>query len=421
VTRDDRPAATSAGPSTALWRNGDFRLLIGGRVVSQVGDQLQFLAVPLLVLALTGSAAQAGIVLGLQTVVTLAFGLVAGALADRWDRKRTMIACEIGRAVVTASVPIAAALGVLAMPQLYLVAVVNGVLGTLFGAANSSALPNVVRAEQLPGALGAFGSIGSALRIVGAPLAGIAYSLGRAVPFGVNAVSFLVSAATLGAIRTTFQQRRDRPVAGARSLVAEIREGLGWLAGRPVIRTLALLDAGDSLRFGAGYLLIIVLATRLHAGPTEVGLVFAGAAVGALVGSLAAARLARRVPLGRLSITMLWIEAVVFPVYALAPTWWLLLLVALAESVVTPIYTVALDTYRLGITPDALRGRVTSAVDTLTTGASALGALCSGLLIEALGPVALTLALAGLLAVLATVATCNGVVRRAPLATAAAD
>ncbi|GAA4607658.1 MFS family permease [Actinoplanes octamycinicus] len=406
----DLRTSPSARP---LWRHRDFRLLLGGRLISQLGDQLQFLALPLLVVTLTGSSAQAGLVLGLQTVVYLGFGLVAGALADRWDRKATMIWCELGRALLTGSIPVAAAAGVLGMPQLFAVAVANGVLSTLFGAANSAALPAIVTRAQLPTALGAIGAASNTLRIAGASVAGLAYTLGRMLPFAVNAVSFLVSAAALRAIRAGFQQDRAPAAASPRELIADIRHGLSWLWHRPVIRTLALLDAGDSLRYGAGYLLIIMLARELHASPAQVGLVFTGAAAGALLGSLLAPVLAGRFPLGRLSIAMLWVEALAFPFYALAPAWWLLLVVAFAESVVAPVYTVALDSYRIGVTPDALRGRVTGAIDTLTTGAAAVGTMASGALIAGIGAPALTFVLVGWLTILALVATLSRTVRSA--------
>jgi MFS family permease len=403
----------TSAPPRSLWRQHDFRLLLGGRLVSQLGDSLQFLALPLLVITLTGSSTQAGILIGAQTVVYLLFGPLAGALADRWDRKATMIWCELGRAVVTASIPLAAAFGALGMPQLYAAALVNGALSTLFGAANTSALPNIVATGDLPRALGASGAVSSALRIVGGSAAGLALAVSRLLPFAFNAASFLVSAASLRGIRADFQHERTATPASPGVLVSDIGHGLAWLWRKPVIRTLALIDAADSLRYGAGYLLIIMLARDLHATAAQVGLVFTGAGAGALLGSLLAPVLTRRFPLGGLSIAMLWVEAMAFPFYAAAPAWWLLLVVAFVESVVAPVYTVALDSYRLAVTPDALRGRVTSAIDALTTGCGAIGAMASGALIALLGAPALTLVLAGWLTVLALVATLSTTVRTA--------
>jgi MFS family permease len=407
---------TRSSYSPSLWRHHDFVLLLSGRIVSQLGDQVQFLALPLLVVSITGSPAQAGIVFGLQTVSYLVFGLAAGALVDRWDRKTTMVWCELARAALTASVPLALLLGTLGMPQLYLVSILSGLLSTLFAAASTSALPNVVRADRLADALGAFAAVGNGFRVAGAWLAGVAYVVGAAVPFAVNAASFLVSAATTRAIRAPFQKAQtERPAATPSALVHEIGLGLNWIRRTPVVRTLTLLDAGDGLRFGAGYLLIIVLAQRLGATPIQVGLIFSGAGGGALLGSVLAPALTRRFPLGRLSVTMLWTEALAFPLYALAGAWWLLLLVAFAESVVSPIYTVALDSYRLNITPDDMRGRVSSAIGTLTTTASGAGAALSGVAITALGAPALTWILTAWLVLLAVIATTSRTVRDADM------
>lgn len=374
---------------------------------------MQFLALPLIVVAITGSAAQAGLVLGSQTLVFLVFGIYAGALVDQWDRKRAMIWCDIGRAVLTALVPIAYLGDFLAMPLLYVVAIGNGILATLFSSANSSALPNIVPRAQLPAALGTLGAASNTLRIAGASVAGILYTVGRVVPFAFNAVTFLASALSLRFIRSRFQESEPERASTKtpKETFADMREGLSWLWGRRIIRTLAFLDAGDALRYGMGYLLIITLAQRLGATPTQVGIVFTGAAAGALLGNVLAPRMAGRFPLGRLSISTLWIQALAFPFYAIAPTWWLLLFVAFAESVISPVYNVALDTYRLGQTPDAMRGRVTSSIDTLVGGAAAIGTAAGGFAIDAFGPVQLTFVLTGWLVLLAVIATTNRTLR----------
>ena len=373
---------TLRGPG--LFRNRDFSLLLSGQLVSAIGDQAQSLALPLIVLALTGSATQAGFVLGLGTLSFLAFGLIAGALVDRWDRKATMIWCELGRAVLTAGVAVALWLNRLTMPQLYATAVLAGILATLFQVANTAALPNVVGPGQLSAALGHSQSAAGAVGIFGASLAGMLYAFGRIVPFAVNAVSFAVSAASLRLMRSRFQQ--DGQAARTKTrLTTEIREGLGWLWHQPVIRFLTLVSAADKVRYGAGYLLIITLARQLGASPLWVGVIFSGAAVGAMAGALSSDRATRRFPLGRIAVVMLWLEALMFPLYAIAPNPLLLAVVAAAESLVAPVYTVAMTTHQLAITPDELRGRATSAVSTLTTGALSVGTLAGGVLIAALG------------------------------------
>ncbi|MEU2771444.1 MFS transporter [Streptomyces sp. NPDC007162] len=315
---------------SGLLRNRDFSLLLSSQLISAIGDQAQFMALPLVVLALTGSATQAGFVLGLGTVSFLAFGLVAGALVDRWDRKTTMIWCELGRTMLTSGVVVTAWLDRLTMPQLYTTAVLAGVLGTLFQVANTAALPNVVDAQQLPTALGYQQTAGNAVGIFGAPLAGALYALGRIVPFAVNAVSFAVSAASLRLMHARFQVARQEIRPRAR-LATEIREGVGWLWREPIVRFLTLASAADKVRYGAGYLLIITLAQQLGSSPLWIGVIFSGAAVGAMAGALVSDRATRRFPLGRIAVVMLWLEAIMFPLYALAPDPLLLALGSVAK------------------------------------------------------------------------------------------
>ncbi|MHB9864440.1 MFS transporter [Streptomyces sp. YIM S03343] len=400
--------------SPGLFRNRDFSLLLSGQLVSAVGDQVHSMALPLIVLALTGSAAQAGFVLGLGTLSFLVFGLVAGALVDRWDRKATMIWCELGRAVLTAGVAVSLWLNRLTMPQLYITAVATGILTTLFQVANTAALPNVVGPQQLSAALGCSQSATGAVGIVGASLAGALCALGRTVPFAVNAASFAVSAASLRLMRARFQADRQGARTTASRLTTEIREGLGWLWHQPVIRFLTLVSAADKVRYGAGYLLIITLARQVGASPPWIGVIFSGAAVGAMAGALVSDRATRRFPLGRIAVVMLWLEALMFPLYALAPHPLLLAAVAAAESLVAPVYTVAMTTHQLAIIPDELRGRATSAVATLTTGALSIGTLAGGELITLLGAKPLVWLCGAWLFVLALLTTANRAVRQAP-------
>ena len=229
-----------------------------------------------------------------------------------------MLWCEFGRTVLTAGVAVALWLNRLTTPQLYVTVVLTGILTTLFQAANTAALPNVVGPQQLSAALGSSQSAVSAVGIFGAPLAGALYALGRTVPFAVNAVSFAVSAALLSLMRARFQVDRQAARKKAR-LTTEIREGLGWLWRQPVIRFLTLVSAADKVRYGAGYLLIITLARQLGASPLWIGAIFSGAAVGAMAGALVSNTATRRFPLGRIAVLMLWLEALMFPLYALAP------------------------------------------------------------------------------------------------------
>jgi MFS family permease len=414
-------AVLQARPES-LRRNRDFRLLITGRAISYVGSQVQMFAMPLLVLAISRSAAIAGIVLALGNLSWLVFGLLAGVLADRWNRKTTMIVSDVCRALLVISVPVAMWLHSLTVAQLCVVAVLSGMFATLFNSADAAALPNVVTPEQLPVAMGYFQSATSTVRIVGSMAAGALYALGRAVPFIADSISFVYSAVSLCFMRVKFTAARDESE-GTRektSLMSDLGAGLGWLIRQRLVRFLMFISTADSIRFGAGYLIIITLAQRVHASAPEIGFVFTGAAVGALVGSLATKRMISRFRLGPIAMVSLWVEALMFPLYAYAPNWLLLAMIAGAESLVAPTYMVALSSYRLAVTPDELRGRTSSTVFTLTTGATSIGALIGGKLIASIGAQHTTLIFAGLLLLLAVLTTANSTVRHSSSVSGAA-
>src|SRR5215813_6044352 len=139
-------AATAPRP-VPLWRNREYLLLWSGQAVSSVGGEASQLALPLLILGLTHSPAQAGFAGALRSLAYLLLGLPAGALIDRWDRKRTMILCDAGRALALGSLPLALALNHLTMVQVYLVSLIEGILYVFFGLAESAALPHVVAKE----------------------------------------------------------------------------------------------------------------------------------------------------------------------------------------------------------------------------------------------------------------------------------
>lgn len=398
---------------SGLLRDRNFSLLLSGQVVSSVGDQAQGMALPLVVLALTGSATRAGLVLGLGTLSFLVFGLVAGALADRFDRRALMVWCDAGRALLTAGAAVALWQDALGMPQLYATAVLSGVLTTLFQAASTAALPGVVGPQRLAAALGWSQSASGAVGVLGAPLAGALYAAGRTVPFAVNALSFAASALSLRFLRADFRPATKASSPEVGQLAREIREGLMWLWGRPVIRFLTLVNAADKIRYGAGYLLIVTLARQAGASPLWIGVIFSGAAAGTMAGALVSRYAVRRFPLGRIAAVMLWSEALMFPLYALAPGPLALATVAAAESVAAPVYLVAMTTHQLSVTPDALRGRASAAVATLTTGALSADTLAGGFLLSALGAHTLVWASTLWLAALAALTTAHPAIRGA--------
>ena len=395
-----------------LLRNRDYMLLWSGQVVSTLGSAGTRVVYPLLILSLTGSPAAAGIAAALNSIPYLIFSLPAGALIDRWDRKRIMIVCDIGRALTVLTVPIALWLDVLSVWQLYAAAFIEGTFFVFFNIAEVAALPRVVPAVQLPQAAAQNEAAFSAAHIIGPSFGTLLFqTLGRAAPFIADAISFIVSSVALWLIKTEF--RLPKKAAPAGNLRAEIQEGLRWLWRQPLIRYMAFLTGGLNLVNAGTMLIVIVLAKELGAGEIDIGLIFSIAGVGGIVGSLIGGQLQRRFSFGQVIICLLWLNVALFSLYAFVPAYLLLGVVAALLYTLGPIYNVVQFSYRLALIPDALQGRVNSTFRLLAFGFMPIGAALSGFLLEQIGAVATVFVFTLWFLLLAILTTFNRHVREA--------
>jgi len=269
----------------ALWRNRNYLLLWSGQTVSSVGSGISQMAFPLLVLALTHSPAQAGLVGALRTVPYFIFTLPGGALIDRWNRKLVMIVCDAGRALSLGSIPLAFIFGHVTILQLYLVSLIEGTLFVFFDLAETASLTYVVSREQLPNATSQNQVTFGVTQLLGPPLGGVLYSLGRLLPFLTDAISYLVSTLSLCLINIRFQQERVRAPG---HLLGEVLEGMKWLWRQPILRSMAFLNSGLSfVGWGIG-LLVIVLAQQQHLSPAAIGVIFAVGGATSILGAFVA-------------------------------------------------------------------------------------------------------------------------------------
>jgi predicted MFS family arabinose efflux permease len=366
-----------------LWKQRDYMLLWSGQVVSTLGSTASSIVFPLLMLALTNSPAAAGVASALRAMPYLVFCLPAGALIDRWDRKRVMILCDIGRALAVFSVPAAIWLHALTIWQLYAVAFIEGSLFVFFNIAEVAALARVVPGDLLPEAAAQNEAAFGAAEIVGPSIGTVLYqTLGRAAPFIADAASYVVSVVSLLVIKPELRAARFTPRARLR---VEIAEGLSWLWRTPLIRYMAFLTGGLNLVAAAAPLIVIVLARHLGASDIDIGLVFSIGGVGGVIGSLVGGRIQKRFSFGRVIVFVIWSEALLFPLYAAVPSFLLLGLIAALIAMLAPIYNVVQFSYRLALIPDALQGRVNSTFRLIAFGFNPLGAALSGILLERFG------------------------------------
>ena len=391
--------------SIPLWRNRDYILLMGGQGVSAIGSQVSWIAFPLLIFVLTHSAAQTGLITAVRSLPYVVFMLPAGAIVDRIDRKRLMIFCDSGRALALGSIPIALALGHLTYLQLYIASLVEGTLYVFFTVANFAALPRIVEQEQLATAKGQDEMVSSLASMIGPALAPILYAIGSDVPFLVDAVSYVVSVISLCFMKVQFQADRTRD--DSSHLLQEIREGLVWLWHQPLLRFLAILTFGLITPCYGYVLLIIVLGQHLHATSVALGLIFASSGVGSVVGALVAAPLYKRFGFSKVLIVSAWLWALLWLLYALAPTPLILGIINALSFTVVPVYMVVQDSYRLSVIPDALQGRVNSVFQLIAFSGQPLGMAVTGLLLQLVGPVLTIVILFIPQAILALAATFN--------------
>ncbi|BCL81379.1 MFS transporter [Ktedonobacteria bacterium brp13] len=390
LNADDLPANTQTPVKAGspqrllpLWHNRDYLLLWSGQLISSIGTQISQLAFPLLVLAITFSPAQAGIVGALRGLPFAVLCLPAGALVDRWDRRKVMLLCDTGRAIALGSIPVALWLGRLSFIQLGLVALVEGTFFTFFSLSEAACLPCVVSQEQLPAATAQNQAIDSISWLLGPLLGGVLYGLGRAVPFLLDTISYACSVLGLFFMRTKFQEERAQT---PRQIRKEIGEGLVWLWHTPVLRFLALLYLGLGTPVYGYALILIILAQGLHATPFVIGAIFASSGMGSIAGSFLVTPLQKRITFGRLIIWSAWIWAISWLAFAIAPNP-LILGVAVAVSfIIVPIFNATQFSYRLIVTPDHLQGRVNSIFRLVAFGGQPLSLLITGLLIQWIGP-----------------------------------
>ncbi|MBV9195522.1 MAG: MFS transporter [Solirubrobacterales bacterium] len=391
-----------------LRRNREFLLLWSGQAISQLGSQVSLVAYPLLVLAVTGSPAKAGLVGFARNVPVAALALPAGWLADRVNRKYLMVASDGVRALAMASIPAALAAGSVPYALIVAVAAIDGIGFVVSYVAERGALRQLVAPEQLGEAVTRNESRTFGAMLAGPPLGGLLFGIARAIPFVADAVSSAVSTVTKLLIATEFQEARvDEAFGGA-------REGLRWLWQRPFLRNSMLLFAGSNPIFSGLYLLIVVLARHHGASSASVGLMLGIAAGGGLLGALLAPRLQRRMTARGALVGESWAMTASIPLLLVAPGALLLGAIVAVAELITPVTNSFVVGYRVALAPDRLQGRVQAASTLISFSAGWAGPLVVGLLLQGAGETATVLALTGWALVLAVAATGSRAFRHPP-------
>ena len=389
----------------------DFQVLWTGQVISALGSRISMVAFPLLVLGATGSPAKAGVAMFAGSLPLLVFTLPAGAYVDRLDRKGVMLVCELARFAALGSIPVAIWLGRLSFAQIVIVALVDGTGYAFFEVAQRAALRQIVPQAQLPAAIARIQAREYGALLAGQPLGGVLFGLGRVIPFAVDALSYLVSAASLLLVRTPLQEARQ-PM--SHRLRAEIAEGFAFLWRNPLLRTTSLLATGSDLVLNTLYLVVIVIARERGASSALVGAMFAFIGVGGVLGALVAPAAARRIRPRAIVVGALAVVTLLVPLLPLVPGAVPVGLVYGAMFVAFPAWNAVIGAYRVALVPDRLQGRVESGATLLALGAVPIGSLVVGVLLQTTGSTPTVLILFAVMLLIWICAAASRSVREAP-------
>lgn len=379
-----------------LRHNRDYSYLIAGGAVSSLGSRMSGLAFPLITLAVTHSAFAVGLVAGTTTMALVVIGLPAGALVDRWDRRRTMIAAAGLGAAAYLSVAIAAFADRVTVPHLMLAAACGGVANSFYGPAEQVAVRQVVRESDIPRAAVNNQVRSATAGLAGPPIGGFLFGIARGLPMVADVISYLVAIFCAARVRTPMPAA---PAHEREPLPVSIRTGLRFLFGHELLRTITLLST--FLNFVGTGLVVSVTITMQQRGThaTWIGAVSSSMALSMLVASLLANRLLKHFTVGGLMALTPLVGAVAFAGMAFAHAPIVLMgLMACATFLLAPCNAAVVAVLTARTPPDRL-GRVMSADNVLSLVLTALAPATMGFLIGAIGGEHAMVLFAGLLVV----------------------
>lgn len=370
-----------------LRRNRDFQLLWLGESLSELGSRIAGISIPLLVLASSHSPAKVGLTGSVGLLPLLLFTLPAGALLDRWNRKRVMLVCQVARALAVLSLALAVSGGRIWFPLILAVFFLDVTGAIFFSVAERSALPQIVPADQVRSAVSQNQAREYGAGLIGRPLGGFLFSISRSIPFFVDSCSYLFSIASLTLIRRDFQGLREREQ--PRNLRSDIREGLGWLWRQRFLRTISLLVTASDLNVNALYIVVIVIAQAEGASSMMIGVIVAFIGVGGIIGAVLAPWTSRHASARAAIGTTLSAMTLLLPILLIVRHTPLALgLVYGAMFVAYPTWSAVHWAYFAALVPDHLQGRVQSIAILLSLGPVPFGVLLVGLSLEWIGSAA---------------------------------
>ncbi len=412
--------ASATGRQESLWTHHDFLKMWASQFVSSFGTSMADFVLPLLVLTLTGSPAQAGAVAAVEKLPYVLLAIPAGAILDRIDRRRVMVASNAVRSIILAGVALYLGFQATSLWILVTAIVLSGLCFVFFDVADNAAFPRLVPKSRLAQASGWMEGSVAVSQLAGPAVAGLilgistTVTLGASFVYGADALALVGSAAAVLSIRTSLA---PPPAVSKRpSLLRSAREGVVYVSRHPELRRLALANFVNCLLLATVTLCFITTARQEFAASGGLtGLALAIGATGGVVGSLLTGTLARRFSARRIMLIAGLSWGVGEAVFSLSPSITFLIFGFVMVSLVRPIYFSILYAYRNLIIYDSIRGRANSMYRLLAQAAEPIGLLLAGAALQTLGPRPFAAIVAALFLVNALVANTTPVTKPVPV------
>lgn len=377
-------------PANSLWSDRAFVLFWLARNVSLLGSTITAVVLPILVFRLTGSALQTSLLATFEVLPYFLFGLVAGAIADRVNRRWLMVSCDLINVALLGSIPLAAMFDTLTLTQIYAIALLSATVFVWFDAANFGALPALVGRERIVEANSLLWSTHTLVWIVGPAIGGmLAATIDPALVIGLDTLSYTLSAAVILLIPRTLSTAYPAE-ASAKALVrrtlTDIREGLQFLWQQHLVRDLSFIGFGNAFTGGAVLGLLVVYAVQglgVAEKDPKIGLLFAAGAIGALLATLLLPHLSKRYPAGWIALIGLFLNPLMLLGMVLAPFFGAGLIFYTFWTMCYTLVIVNTISLRQMVTPDHLQSRVNATARMIAWGGQPFGAAVGGLVAEA--------------------------------------
>jgi len=375
----------------------DFWKFWAGQTISNLGSSFTAFALPLLIYKLTGSALNLAFATAATFLPYLLFGLVIGAWVDRLNRKRLMIVVDLINALMIASIPLLATLGLLSVWWIYAVGFIGSTIGIAFQSAEFAAIPSLVNQDNLVAANGRIQASYSAAAVIGPLLAGVLVAFMPLYDILVfDALSFVVSALSLALVRRGFNT--ETPSERTTSIRQDVMEGLRYVIGHPVLRNISLMMAlVNFVGSTVNTQLVLFAQQRLQASDAQVGYLYSAGSVGIVLLSLAAGLLRKRWSFSTVALGALMASGIVQMIFSLITGYWVALVLWALYSGLGILFNINTGSLRQAIVPNHMLGRVMSIAGVLAWSAIPIGTFLGGLAIDKTGNVALVYLVIGVL------------------------